>query len=468
MNNVNNETNEPQMQDGSCHVGEEKGHNWIANTFQDFFAKETSGAVVMLIATAIALILANTNLFDALHHFWGTDAGLLSGAADFKRSYEVWLNDGLMAIFFFVVGLEIKREFIVGELSTFKKAILPVVAALGGMLAPAAIYMLINHGAGDAAHGWGIPMATDIAFALGICALLASRIPHSMKVFLSALAVADDIGAIVVIGLFYAGQVSWGWLGFALIPLAVLIIMNKAKVYKLFPYVIVSLVLWYAFLNSGVHATLAGVIAAMTIPASARVSAPEFVRIARKKLGLIEKKHVSGTHVLECDEEQHVAYTIADLAYGTASPLQRLEHAILPYSNFLILPLFAFANAEVPFLGQQGGFQLGTVGLGVYLGLVVGKPLGIFTVCWIGTKLKLLALPSGMSYKHLLGAGMLAGIGFTMSIFVSNIAFSGRLAPTEMGEAKIAILLASLSAGIIGSLWVIFVCGKHGKNKVEA
>ena len=233
--------------------------------------------------------------------------------------------------------------------------------------------------------------------------------------------------------------------------------MNKAKVYSILPYVVMTIVLWYAFLNSGIHATLAGVIAAMCIPASARISVPSFVKTARKKLGYIEETHVVGTHVLECEKEHSAAYTLADLSYGIVSPLQRLEHAILPFSNFIILPLFALANAEVRFVGQAGGFQLGRVGLGVYLGLVLGKPLGIFTVCWLGTKLKLLSLPSDMNYRHLLGAGMLAGIGFTMSIFVSNIAFSGKLAPAEMGEAKIAILLASLSAGILGSIWLTLV-----------
>lgn len=439
-------------------MGEHRS-KWLVDPVQDFFAKETSGAVVMLIATAIALILANTSLFTSLQHFWGTDFGFLSGMKHFAHTYEEWLNDGLMAIFFFVVGLEIKREFIVGELSSFRKAILPVVAALGGMIAPALIYTLINHGTAGA-NGWGIPMATDIAFSLGICALLASHVPHAMKVFLSALAVADDIGAIVVIGLFYSGTVQWMWLGLAVIPLLIMIGMNRAKIYSIFPYIIAAIVMWYCFLNSGIHATLAGVISAMCIPAAAPVKVPDFIKAARKKLGFIEEQHVEGTHVLECDSEQETAYSIANLASHIASPLQRLEHAILPYSNFLILPLFAFANAEVRFVGQAGGFSLGRVGLGVYLGLLIGKPLGIFTVVWLGTKIRLFELPKSMTLKHLWGAGMLAGIGFTMSIFVANIAFSGNLAATEIGEAKIGILLASLSAGVLGSLWVIFMCGK--------
>ena len=455
---MKNSSQTPQNQDALCNEphGENAQKNWISNAFQDFFAQETSGAIVMLIATAVALVIANTNSYSFMHEFWNAKFGLISGSDHFVNTVEAWLNDGLMAIFFFVVGLEIKREFIVGELSTFKKAILPVIAALGGMMAPALIYFAINHGT-IGAHGWGIPMATDIAFSLGICALLSDRIPHSMKVFLSALAVADDIGAIVVIGIFYSSNIHWAWLAFALVPLAGLIIMNKAKVYSILPYVVMTIVLWYAFLNSGIHATLAGVIAAMCIPASARISVPSFIKTARKKLGYIEETHVAGTHVLECEKEQSAAYTLADLSYGIVSPLQRLEHAILPFSNFIILPLFALANAEVRFVGQAGGFQLGRVGLGVYLGLVLGKPLGIFTVCWLGTKLKLLSLPSDMNYRHLLGAGMLAGIGFTMSIFVSNIAFSGKLAPAEMGEAKIAILLASLSAGILGSIWLTLV-----------
>ncbi|MBK5211269.1 MAG: Na+/H+ antiporter NhaA [Coriobacteriia bacterium] len=430
----------------------------IITGFQDFFQYEAAGAVVMLIATIAALIMANTSLFGSLNHLWSMEAGIFSGSFAFGHSYIEWIDDALMAIFFFVVGLEIKREILVGELSTLKGAALPVMAALGGILAPALIYTFVNHG-GEGASGWGIPMATDIAFALGALALLGSSIPRSLKVFLSTLAVADDIGAIIVIGVFYSSNVVWGWLAFALIPLGVMILLNRMKVDSSIPYIIFAVILWFAFLNSGIHATLAGVIAAFTIPATAKIDPLVFTRFLRLRSRKIEEVHSPESHILENDDQQVLAYGISQAAMRVASPLQRLEHAILPMSNFFILPLFALANAEIRIVGN-GGFSLGKVGLGVVLGLVLGKPLGVFGVSWLGIKTGLFNMPKGMNFKHLFGGALLAGIGFTMSIFVSNIAFRGADATEMMAEAKIAILAASVISGIIGFCWLKFACKK--------
>lgn len=436
----------------------------VRQGFANFFAMETSGAIVMLIATALALIVANTGLYDAFQTFWETESGLFMGTAKFMESNKAWIDDGLMAIFFFVVGLEIKREVVVGELSTFKKAILPIVAALGGMICPAIIYYAINHG-GPGAHGWGIPMATDIAFALGILALLSSKIPHSMKVFLSALAVADDIGAIIVIAIFYSGEVLWAWLGWALIPIALMFILGRMKVDKCAPYIVLTVVLWYCFLHSGIHATLAGVIAAFLIPTTNRLSALRFGELAEKIGAKMKRIYHPERHVLESDAEHELALELKVEGRKVASPLQRLEHAILPVSNFIVLPLFALANAEIRIVGG-GGFHLGQVGLGVFLGLVVGKPLGVFGMTWICSKLKIVEIPKEMNVHFLIGSGLLAGIGFTMSIFVTNIAFSGASAAAEIQEAKVGILMASITAAILGYLWISVFCRKDTANVI--
>jgi len=447
------------VRDKDCAMQKRSGLRQIIITgFQDFFRYEAAGAVVMLVATIVALVMANTDLYGSLNHLWNMEAGVFSGSFRFSRSYLLWIDDALMAIFFFVVGLEIKREILVGELSTLRGAALPVVAALGGMLAPALLYALVNHG-GEGAHGWGIPMATDIAFALGALALLGSRIPRSLKVFLSTLAVADDIGAIIVIGIFYSSDVSWGWLAFAAVPFAAMILLNRKKVDSTVPYIICAVVLWLAFLNSGIHATLAGVIAAFTIPATAKLDPLVFTRFLRERSQKIEGVHKPESPVIKDDEQQILAYGVSQAALRVASPLQRLEHAILPLSNFIILPLFALANAEIRIVGNSG-FSLGKVGLGVMLGLVVGKPLGVFGVSWLGIKTGLFKMPRGMDLKYLFGGSLLAGIGFTMSIFVSNIAFRGSDATEMMAEAKIAILIASLISGIIGFSWLKFVCKK--------
>lgn len=422
--------------------------------FSNFFHKETSGALVMLAATIAALILANTQLYSVADHLLHLELGVTSGAWEFAQSYKHWIDDALMAVFFFVVGLEIKREFIVGELSTLKGAALPVVAALGGMVVPAVLYSVFNSG-GEGAHGWGIPMATDIAFALGVLALLSSRIPTSLKVFLTALAIADDIGAILVIAFFYTSSVAWGWLVFALVPLGIMIALNKAKIDPAWPYLVCATVLWFAFLNSGIHATLAGVIAAFTIPTTARLHPVDFADYARRKADHICEIDNPNVCVIADDDQQLIAFQVADAARKTASPLQRLEHAFLPLSTFIILPLFALANAEIRLVGHDLTFD--AVGWGIFAGLLIGKPLGIVGLSWLGIKLRLLSLPEGLTMKHLVGAGLLAGIGFTMSIFVSNLAFRGAHAVELESEAKLAILVTSVIAGLVGYLWLRFV-----------
>ena len=423
----------------------------ISATFSRFSESENAGALIMLAATVLALILANAGLAVTLEHLWHTELGVSLGEFTFAQSLKHWIDDALMAIFFFVVGLEIKREVLVGELSSLREAALPVLAALGGMLVPAVVYAAFN-ASGPGSAGWGIPMATDIAFAIAVVTLLGSRVPTSLKVFLTALAIADDIGAIFVIAAFYSGGVSLVWLAAALAPAVAMWVLGRLKVDALLPYAILAALLWFALLNSGVHATIAGVIAALLIPTRARVEPLVFARFARVKVHQIEATDQPGTHVLADDEQQRLAFELSEAATRTASPLQRAEHALLPLVNFVVLPLFALANAAVVVVG--GGLTFGSVGLGVFLGLVVGKPLGVIVATWLGVRLGGLSLPGTMRWHDVVGAGVLAGIGFTMSIFVANLAFGdSALAPT-LAEAKLAILAASVVAGTAGYLYL--------------
>ncbi|HSK46467.1 MAG TPA: Na+/H+ antiporter NhaA [Coriobacteriia bacterium] len=416
----------------------------------NFLEKETTGAVVLAIATVIALLIANSMWHDEFVHFWEIHAGFFVGGSAFEQSLLHWVDDALMALFFFVVGLEIKREFLVGELSTFRGAALPVVAAVGGMLVPALIFFALNAGTPEA-RGWGVPMATDIAFALGVLALLGPRVPVALKVFLSALAIADDLGAILVIALFYTAGIQVNWLFLALLPLAALIVMNKIGIDEPLAYLAVGTLLWFAILNSGVHATIAGVIAALTVPATARLSPLQFTQVCRVTIDEIDACDVPGAHTLEDNRQQRLALNLARVAEMSAAPLQRLEFAILPFTTFVVLPLFALANAGVRVVGDVDIQLNSPVVLGVFGGLVIGKPIGITLASWIAVRTGLASLPTGVSWKHIVGAGMLGGIGFTMSMFVANLAFG---AGGHGDDVKVAILVASITAGLLGFFWL--------------
>jgi NhaA family Na+:H+ antiporter len=395
----------------------------------------------------VALIAANSPWYAAYDAFWHIEAGFHIGHFALEESLVHWVNDALMALFFFVVGLEIKREFLVGELSDRRKASLPIIAAIGGMVVPALIYLGLNQGA-PTAHGWGVPMATDIAFAIGVMALLGDKVPAGLKVFLVALAIADDIGAILVIAVAYTTGISWVWLGTALGMFVVLIAFNRLKIDSPWPYFIVGGFLWLAMLLSGVHSTIAGVLVAMTIPAVATLDPLDFTSATRERLDRIEEAHVPGAHVLCDDTQQLVAMDIRREARHTASPLQRLEFTLHPWTTFLVLPLFALANAGVRLVGADVLAVARTpIALGVVAGLVIGKPLGIAGAAWIATRLKISDLPQGVGWTQMLGAGALGGIGFTMSIFVASIAFRGH---EQIDQAKAAIIFASVLAGAIG------------------
>ncbi len=418
----------------------------IRKDFLDFTKLEVSGSLVLLAATILALVLANSALGEGFEEFWHIELAFAIGDFEFGQSLLHWIDDGLMAIFFFVVGLEIKREFLVGELSTVRKASLPILAAVGGMIVPALLYSVFNYG-GEGASGWGVPMATDIAFALGVITLLGSRVPTSLKVFLTALAIADDIGAVLVIALFYTSEILWGWLGIGMLLLLVLVLFNFLRVDNPIPYFLVAGVIWFAFLHSGVHATIAGVLVAFTIPATARTEPSKFVSWARGKLDEIEVGDTPGSHVLEDPRQQTCATEIQEAARHISAPLQRLEHGLHPLTTFVILPLFALANAGVMLEGNPLELLTQPVTIGVLVGLFVGKPLGITALSWVAVRLGIADLPTGVRWGHVFGAGILGGIGFTMSIFVSNLAF---VDAHLQAEAKFAILITSLLAGAVG------------------
>jgi NhaA family Na+:H+ antiporter len=386
----------------------------LVRPFQEFADLEASGGLLLIGCTVAALIWANSPFAGSYFHFWHMDLtfGRIGGLL--AKPLHFWINDGLMALFFLLVGLEIKREILVGELASFQRAVLPIAAALGGMIVPAAFYLLFNHG-GPGAAGWGIPMATDIAFALGVLALLGSRVPTSLKVFLAALAIADDIGAVLVIAFFYTERISWISLGVGGVFFVALLAANRAGVRHLLIYAILGLGLWVAFLQSGIHATVAGVLLAIAIPA---------------------RQRTASRAVLTSNE----------------SPMLRLEHALIPWNRYLIMPVFALANAGVILGGGAARSVVAPVSLGVICGLVIGKPIGIVLFSWLAIRTRLAAMLDGIGWCQIVGVGMLGGIGFTMSLFIANLAFGE--APA-LETAKVGILLASVVSGIAGAIVLV-------------
>ncbi len=424
----------------------------LIRPFKEFTRAEASSGILLIICTVIALVWANTGFSESYFSLWHTKISV--GVESFKLDYSLhhWINDGLMAVFFFVVGLEIKREFLVGELSTARQAILPVAAAFGGMVFPALIYIIFNAG-GNGESGWGIPMATDIAFVIGLMALLGSNVPVNLKIFITALAIADDIGAVLVIAFFYTAQLSFTALAIAAGVFIVLFIANRLGVRNLLFYVVFGLALWVAFLMSGIHATVAGVLLAFVVPATSRYNTRDFLVNGKELLDEFDLEGEEGPNVLANEERQNIVQTLEGTCAKVLTPLQRFEHSLNPWVSFFIMPVFALANAGVPL--QEDFFEslVNEVSLGIIGGLFIGKQVGIFIFSWLAVKLNIASLPSKVHWKHIYGAGILAGIGFTMSLFITNLAFSSE----ELTNiAKVGILAASLISGITGYLMLRF------------
>jgi NhaA family Na+:H+ antiporter len=418
----------------------------IVRPFQEFADRASSGGILLIAAAIVALVWANSPWGESYTQLWGTKLSVGLGNLSIEEDLTHWINDGLMAIFFLVVGLEIKREILVGELSSPRRAALPIAAALGGAVLPALIYVAFNFGT-EGVSGWGIPMATDIAFALGVLALLGERAPLGLKVFVTALAIVDDILAVMVIALFYTSDVSWGALAVGAAFLIALVAANLAGVGKPLPYALLGIGLWLCFLQSGVHATIAGVLLAMTVPASSYIDTGEFLKRSRSILDRFEKAGERGDAVLSNEERQGALHALNKANEDVEPPLQELEHALHPWVVFAIMPLFALANAGVVLGEGLGASLLNPVSLGIVAGLLLGKQLGITLFAWLALKSGISEMPQGVTWLHIYGAGWLAGIGFTMSLFISDLAFADS---PLLDVAKLGILTASLIAGIVG------------------
>ena len=426
---------------------------FLIRPFQQFFELEASSGLLLLAFALTALLWANSPFAASYFRLWQTSVTVEVGAFVIAKPLLLWINDGLMAVFFFLVGLEIKREVTVGELSDPKNASLAVAAALGGMLAPAAIYAAINMG-GDGAAGWGIPMATDIAFALGVLALLGSRVPPALKVFVTAVAIVDDLGAVLVIALFYTAKLSLPALAVAAGLLAVLVVSNGAGVRRTWPYAVLGLALWVAVLKSGIHATVAGVLLAFTIPSRRVIDAPAFAARADALLAAFRVDLKPGVADPTTDQ-RHALHSLEIASQGVETPLQRLEHALHPWVAFFIMPVFALANAGVAIGGGAAAVLMSPISLGIVLGLVLGKQIGILLCSWLAVRLGLAALPDGVGWTRVWGVSLLCGIGFTMSLFIASLALVD--AP-RLDAAKIGVLAGSLISGLAGA-WVLLRAG---------
>jgi NhaA family Na+:H+ antiporter len=419
----------------------------ILSPFREFSRSSVSGGVVLLAAAAVAMVLANSPWSAEWTALWETELAISLGSLQISQSLLHWINDGLMAIFFLVVGLEIKREVLVGELATRRSATLPIVAALGGAVVPAIIFLLIV-GGGDEGRGWGIPMATDIAFALGALALLGSRIPLGLRVFLTALAIADDLLSVLVIALFYSADLSVPALATAGLVLGLLIAANVLGVRSALVYALLGIALWLAIFQSGVHGTVAGVLLAFTIPARTRLDPDAFVERARGIVDDFEGRTVE--HEGASIDERHAAlWDLEDVAEKAQAPMLSLEHALQPWTSFLIVPLFALANAGVAIPGDLASVVAEPVFLGIILGLVIGKQVGISLAAYAVVRSGWATLPEGVRWAHIYGAAWLGGIGFTMSLFIAQLAYGQG---TLLAFAKVGILAASIVAGVGGYL----------------
>ncbi len=432
----------------------EQAFDRVLSPLEEFIHRQTTSGVLLMLCAVAALIIANSPWNAAYHHL--LELPLTIGVEGFQLSKSVhhWINDGLMALFFLVIGLELKREILVGELASPKQAMLPIIAAIGGMIVPVIIYMTINP-SGHAFNGWGVPMATDIAFALGALALLGKRIPTTLLTFLVALAIVDDLGAVLVIALFYTETLNYSALALAGLFLAILIAFNLGGVRRPLPYVLVGVLLWIALLKSGIHATLAGIFLAFTIPMRPKYDPARLLSDVRKKIDRIKAAYQREPNILTNDELRSQVRALGEGVQLAQAPAQAMEHKMHLPSAYVIIPIFALANAGVPIdWATFGSTVTHPVAFGIATALVLGKLLGIAGFSWLAVKSGLTTLPRGLGFKHIIGVGLMGGIGFTMSIFIAELGFAH--SPQDLLMAKTGILLASLIAGVSGFLWLYF------------
>ena len=429
----------------------EKAFKKVSTPFEEFLHAQTTTGLILIVMTIIALLLANTSLYETYAHFFHMNIDFNVGSWALSHSLHHWINDGLMAIFFFLIGLEIKREITAGELSNLKVAILPIFAAIGGMVFPALIYTSLNYGTAGSA-GWGIPMATDIAFAISALVLLGKRVPTALVTFLVALAIVDDLGAVIVIALFYTDTINMMALGLAGLMFAVMLAFNRFGIHMILPYFVVGLLMWFFMLESGVHATIAGVLAALAIPSTPKRVPSTLTKKAKDLLDEYEKYPVNENYQIH-EEQKRILSEIKHKIYEVETPAARLEHNLHLPVALIIIPIFALANAGIKIdFSSISTTIVEPVSLGIILGLIFGKVIGIFGVSYVAVKLKIAQLPKDSSMSQVFGVAFLGGIGFTMSIFVADLAFVN--SPELILQAKIGILSASLFSALFGYLWL--------------
>ena len=422
----------------------------------------TVSAAVMVLAAVAAVIVANTPAYFPVHAFLTAPVTVSFGGLSVSVTPELVINDFLMALFFLLVGIELKYEMTVGELTRPRQAMLPMLAAVGGVVVPAAIYAVLNHG--GASGGWAIPMATDIAFALGVLSLLGDRVPAGVRVFFTTLAIADDLISIAAIALFYGHAPSLPWLSAAVVTVMALVGLNRAQHYRLAPYMMLGALLWFFVFMSGIHATIAGVVLAFCIPARSGLELDALEAWLHRKLPAVMGRYDQEAHILGQHDFTRAATEVERVVHRVTPPLQRLEHKIATFVNFVVLPLFAFANAQVRLVGVDlGSLVADPVTLGTYLGMLLGKPIGIVGVTYLLVRAGVSELPRNVGWRHMVGVGVLGGIGFTMSILIAGLAFPE--APAEVLAAKTAILAGSVSAAVLGMAYMALVCRAGGPRR---
>lgn len=424
---------------------EENLSDRIIRPIKVFMKTEQFSGLILIFCTLSALILTNFILFETYNEFWTTNVTIRFGDFGLSKKFSLWINDGLMAIFFFVIGLEIKREIITGELNTLRKASLPIIAALGGMIVPATIYIFFNLSSPESISGWGIPMATDIAFTLGILALLGKRAPFPLKVFITGVAIIDDIGAVIVIAIFYSSNINWFNLILAFVIFLILILFNRLNQYNPLLYLLGGIALWFVILQSGIHATIAGVLLAFAVPAKNKINADRFVVESQLMIEEFQSSGKCGSGVLLNQKQQNAIKALETACQKVEAPLQRFERSLHYWVAYAIIPIFILANAGV--LLEEVPLTIHPLELGIFFGLVIGKPLGISVATWIAVRLRITSLPTGITWQHIIGVAMLAGIGFTMALFIGSLAIIDTVLLTMQ---KFTTLIASFAAAILG------------------
>jgi len=424
----------------------------ISDPLKKFIQLETSSSIILFAVSIFAVLWANSSYGYLYEDFWYQKftIGFADNSLYLSKPLILWINDGLMAIFFFVIGLEVKREILAGELTTLRKASLPIFAAIGGMLFPVAIFLFLNSGKAGA-DGWGIPMATDIAFTLGILTLLGKRVPLGLKIFLTAFAIVDDIGAVIVIAIFYSSNIQWELLGYAMLIYAFVAFLSYRNLYSKYLFFLVGCIVWLLFLKSGVHPTIAGILMAFTIPIQRKVDIKQYVKLVSEQFNIFRSSKPISDELLSLDQI-HAVNSMENLTDKVNSPLQNLEHTLHGWVSYVIMPIFALANAGVV-LSLDGLGDLGHISMNIALALVFGNTIGIMLLSTIAIKLKLADLPENVNFKQLLGVSFLGGLGFTMSLFIANLAY---VEENLVAAAKMGIIIGSLVAGVCGYLILRF------------